>query len=443
MNRRLVGFAYAVLLCMGAPAVLRAVEPDIPLADFNGDDYAGWTATGDAFGSAPAPGTLPGQMPVDGFEGKGLVNSFRGGDGSTGTLTSPEFPLTRRYLAFLVGGGVMPVARASICWSTAKSSAPSRGRTRRRAVGAVGTCIVGPRRSRGKSCPIEIVDQERGGWGHINADHFVLTDTKPSSLLKDVRREIVAEKRWLTLPVKKGAKKRVLSVLVDGKVWRALDIELAEGEPEWSAILDIAPVRGQSLIVAVDKLREDSTALERIGQTDTPPDAERLYTEPLRPKFHFSPARGWNNDPNGLVYRDGVWHLFFQHNPYGWDWGNMHWGYATSRDLFHWREQGEALYPDAQGTMFSGSAVVDTRNTAGFAPGKPGEPVAKPPLVLMYTAAGNTGLQSRGQGFTQGLAYSSTTARPGPSTQAIRSSRKSPAATGTRRWFGTPRRRSG
>jgi sucrose-6-phosphate hydrolase SacC (GH32 family) len=386
---------------------LHAVEPDIPLADFNGDDYAGWTATGDAFGSAPASGTLPGQMHVDGFEGKGLVNSFRGGDGSTGTLTSPEFTITRRYLSFLVGGGghagrtcVNLLVEGKVVRTIAGPNTAAGGSEQLEPASWDLADLAG------KAARLEIVDQERGGWGHINADHFVLTDTKPPSLLKDVRREIVAEKRWLTLPVKKGAKKRVLSVLVDGKVWRALDIELADGEPEWSAVLDITPVRGQSLVVSVDQLRQDSTALERIGQTDTPPDAERLYTEPLRPKFHFSPARGWNNDPNGLVYRDGVWHLFFQHNPYGWDWGNMHWGYATSRDLFHWREQGEALYPDAQGTMFSGSAVVDTRNTAGFAPGKPGEPVANPPLVLMYTAAGNTGLQSRGQGFTQGLAYS-------------------------------------
>src|SRR4051794_36100215 len=92
-----------VLLCL-LPSVLRAAD-DIVLADFEATDYAGWTTTGEAFGAAPARGTLPGQMPVTGFAGKGLVNSFRGGDQTTGTLTSPDFTLNRHFLTFLIGGG--------------------------------------------------------------------------------------------------------------------------------------------------------------------------------------------------------------------------------------------------------------------------------------------------------------------------------------------------
>ena len=87
------------------------------------------------------------------------------------------------------------------------------------------------------------------------------------------------------------------------------------------------------------------------------------------------------------MFADGVYHLFFQHNPYGWNWGNMHWGHAVSKDLVHWEERGEALYPDKLGPMFSGSAVIDRRNTSGF--GTSG----KPPMVLLYTAAGNQMVQ--------------------------------------------------
>jgi fructan beta-fructosidase len=131
-----------------------------------------------------------------------------------------------------------------------------------------------------------------------------------------------------------------------------------------------------------------------------PAAAEKPYAERYRPQFHFSPLKNWMNDPNGLVYYQGEYHLFFQHNPSGKNWGNMTWGHAVSPDLFHWRQLEHAIYPDKLGTIFSGSAVVDEVNSAGFQTGK--EKV----LVAIYTSAGGTSDESKGQPFTQSIAYS-------------------------------------
>ena len=148
-----------------------------------------------------------------------------------------------------------------------------------------------------------------------------------------------------------------------------------------------------------------SQALRAVVQSDEWIDGNDLYQERLRPQFHFSSRRGWLNDPNGLVHYDGEYHLFYQHNPYSWQWGNMHWGHAVSSDLVHWTELGDALYPDDMGTMWSGSAVVDWENTSGFGTGE------EPPIVSIYTAAGGTSSRSAGRPFTQCLAYSNDRGR--------------------------------
>ena len=119
------------------------------------------------------------------------------------------------------------------------------------------------------------------------------------------------------------------------------------------------------------------------------------YSELHRPQFHFSAEENWINDPNGLVYNNGIWHLFFQHNPESPTWGNMTWGHAQSKDLIHWQQLEHALYPDEMGSMFSGSAVVDYANTAGFGAGA---------LLIFYTAAGT--YADPVKPFTQCLAYS-------------------------------------
>src|SRR5262245_3574896 len=107
--------------------------------------------------------------------------------------------------------------------------------------------------------------------------------------------------------------------------------------------------------------------------------ATELYREPFRPQFHFTPATNWMNDPNGLVFFEGEYHLFYQFNPAGDKWGHMSWGHAVSRDLVHWQHLPVALREEDGVMIFSGSAVVDWKNTSGFGP------AGKPPLIAIYT----------------------------------------------------------
>ena len=223
------------------------------------------------------------------------------------------------------------------------------------------------------------------------ADGFLLagdTFIPRADLDKAQSRELDVTGKWLLLPVKNGGRMCKARVFANDRLFHEFDIEFAQGEVDWYSVLDVSSLKGGRLKLSVEGARAGAKALAKVKISDEAPVPDN-YDGTYRPQFHFSPCRGWTNDPNGLSYYNGEWHLFFQHNPYGVNWGNMHWGHAVSKDLFHWRELGEALYPCALGAMFSGSAVVDRDNTAGF---------GKNAHVLTFTGTAN--------GSTQGVAYS-------------------------------------
>ncbi len=201
-----------------------------------------------------------------------------------------------------------------------------------------------------------------------------------------------ARSRYLVcLPVRREGPLAKGGIRVDGQVQRAFDALLTNGQPDSWVGADLGAFHGRQVELWVD----DATLISApVRQADAIPGTDDLYGERYRPQFHSRAARGWLNDPNGLVAYGGTYYLFFQHDPYG-NHGsgrNKHWGLATSHDLVHWCEVGDALYPDALGACWSGSAVVDWRNSSGLGDG------VTPPLVCAYTSAGEP--------FTQSLAYS-------------------------------------
>jgi len=379
-------------------SVVAGEEGELVIADFEESGYGQWVATGQAFGTGPARGRLRDQMEVTGYLGQGLVNSFFDGDRSTGTLTSPEFKIERKYISFLIGGGRYPgqtcmnllVGRKIARTATGPNDRPGGLERLEWQVWDVSNLI-------GQMAHIEIVDRRTGGWGHITVDHIVQSNERNAA---DKSREIVVSKRYLNLPVKTGAAKRRMRMIVFGKVVREFEIELADAEPDFWAFLDLTPFAGKNAILQVDNLPRYSHGLDLVEQSDEIRGAENLYKEKYRPQFHFSSRRGWNNDSNGLVFYKGEWHLYYQHNPYGVQWGNMHWGHAISEDLVHWRELPIALYPQRFGDWcFSGSAVVDVNDTAGFKKG------GEDPIVAAYTSTGRGECiaysNDRGRTFTE------------------------------------------
>ena len=199
--------------------------------------------------------------------------------------------------------------------------------------------------------------------------------------------------RYLLLPVEESSPESKLYMIVDNDVVKALNVRLAMNGIDYYVPVDLSEYAGQPVSFNFQLAPEAAVCWNEIKLSDQFDAANR---EKFRPLYHFSPAWGWMNDPNGMVYKDGEYHLFYQHNPYGSMWGNMHWGHAVSKDLTRWEHLPEAISPDALGTIFSGSCVVDKDNTAGFGPGA---------IVAFYTSASDRQVQSMAYSLDNGRTF--------------------------------------
>ena len=220
---------------------------------------------------------------------------------------------------------------------------------------------------------------------------------------------ITGSQRYLILPIEDDVPDAKIDVLVNGNLVRTFYARLANSKVDYTVPFDLEPYasKGEVLLNIVSEIeptrpqspsqlrkRRELVCWRDLSLSDS---FDTANVEQYRPAYHHTPLYGWMNDPNGMFWKDGVWHLYFQYNPYGSKWQNMTWGHSVSRDLLHWEQLPNAIEPNGLGTVFSGSAVVDHNNTAGF---------GNDAVVAIYTSAGVSQVQSLAHSTDNGSTFS-------------------------------------
>lgn len=187
------------------------------------------------------------------------------------------------------------------------------------------------------------------------------------------------KENYMLLPVQDDAPEGKICIVRNNvQEGTFMNVRLARERVDSYVPFVLSAYKGQHISIDIQGVPENALCWKELKMSDS---FDMTNKEKFRPVYHHTPAYGWMNDPNGMFYKDGVYHLYFQWNPYGSVWGNMHWGHSTSTDLMHWKFEGCAIVPDAWGAIFSGSCVVDHENTAGF---------GKEAVVAFYTSAKST-----------------------------------------------------
>jgi invertase 4 len=212
---------------------------------------------------------------------------------------------------------------------------------------------------------------------------------------------IEVQQKYLLLPIENEATEVKMQLLVENTpIGEPINIRIAQNQIDYWIPIEIEAYKGKKLTLTFNEAQNARMGFSKIKQSA---NYNFAYQEKYRPLYHFSPQYGWTNDPNGMVYHNGEYHLFFQYNPYGCKWGNMHWGHAVSKDLVQWEELPYALAPDKLGAIYSGCVVIDKDNTAGF---------GKDAMVAIFTSAGEQQVQSLAYSLDNGRSFTKYEGNP-------------------------------
>jgi sucrose-6-phosphate hydrolase SacC (GH32 family) len=382
-------------------------EDPIIIESFDGTTYGNWQSVGTSFAGGPG-------VEIMAHIGNSHATSLNSEDATaTGTLTSPPFEIKRNSIHFLVGAREIDYVNGTmedpdnlaiqllVDDKVVRTHIPDEFHAMFHRAWDVSEL-------KGKKAHIRIIDHDSREDAFIDVDHIVQNNIPVEGLVTERFMEVTHP--LMNIPVQHGGERYYFELFTGGKQVRAFDVELATDRIDYQVATDLSPWTGKEITLRTRHyfdFRPD--LLDRITFSEGIVEADDLYSETLRPQFHFSAMRGWINDPNGLVYHDGEYHLFYQANPFGWDHSrndyNKTWGHAVSTDLLHWEELPAAIHPDHLGSIYSGSAVIDHLNTTGFQNGN------EPPMVAIYTSAGTRNRWSLGRDFTQSLAFSNDRGR--------------------------------
>ncbi len=358
------------------------------LVDFEPGSLSGWTSDGSVFSEA----SLVSGTDAEGYSGSGFLASGR----EAGALISPPFVINSPYINLLLAGAkggmmsngasVQLLVRDEVVRTAASiSSTPN-------VFEWVSWDVAEFKNTEARLC-VQVPEAMTYGTRIIQptelwVDRIEQSSKMLSDYMEEYRETLVASDKYILIPAANTGTSTRLSVFVDGENILGLpqSARVASDNVEFYIPVDISRHAGQKVEVVLTGIKKSDAVYKGIKQSST----MEVEDEPYRPVYHFSPLFGWTNDPNGLVFKDGEWHLSYQANPYGTNHGNMHWGHAVSRDLVHWEQLPAIIAPDDLGSIFSGSAVVDAANTAGF---------GADALVAIYTSAGRGGQR-------QSIAYS-------------------------------------